>query len=84
MLKVPELRSLCRTFRIPSATRPKQKLIQALLDYGKGQQSISGNKRGDSISLIKSRYVIVYVINLLIHSNFFYLECIFSFVCLGP
>lgn len=55
MLKVPELRSLCRTFRIPSTAQPKSKLIKALLEYGKGQQIIIGNKRGDSVSLIKSR-----------------------------
>lgn len=60
MLKVPELRSLCRTFRIPSTMQPKPKLIQALLEYGKSQQIISGNKRGDSVSLIKSRYVVAY------------------------
>jgi hypothetical protein len=60
MLKVPELRSLCRTFRIPSGAQPKPKLIQALLEYGKGQQIMSGDKRGDSISIIKSRYVVVY------------------------
>ncbi|PNF14612.1 hypothetical protein B7P43_G12121 [Cryptotermes secundus] len=55
MLKVPELRSLCRTFRIPSTMQPKPKLIQVLLEYGKSQQIMSGNKRGDSISIIKSR-----------------------------
>jgi hypothetical protein len=60
MLKVPELRSLCRTFRIPSTLQPKPKLIQALLEYGKTQQILSGNERGDSISLIKSRYVVAY------------------------
>jgi hypothetical protein len=60
MLKLPELRSLCRTFRIPSATQPKMNLIQALLAYGKSQQTVVGNKRCDSISIIKSRYVVVY------------------------
>jgi hypothetical protein len=60
MLKVPELRSLCQTFRIPSATQPKSKLIQALLAYGRTQQTISGNERSDSASLIKSRYTVVY------------------------
>lgn len=60
MLKVPELRSLCQTFRIPSTMQPKPKLVQALLEYGKSQQIISGNKRGDSVSLIKRRCVSVY------------------------
>jgi hypothetical protein len=60
MLKVPELRSLCRTFLISSATQPKLKLIQGLLKYGRNQQTISGNERSDSTSLIKSRYTIVY------------------------
>jgi hypothetical protein len=60
LLKVPELRALCRTFRIPSTTQPKPKMIEALLEYGKSQQTISGIKRGDSTSLIKSRYAVVY------------------------
>jgi hypothetical protein len=60
MLKVPELRALCRTFRIPSTAQPKPKLIQALLDYGKSQKILSGNKRGDPVSLIKSRYVVAF------------------------
>jgi hypothetical protein len=57
MLKVPELRSLCRTFRLPTTTQPKPNLIQALLEYGKSQQTIIGNKSGDSVSIIKCRYV---------------------------
>ncbi|XP_021935239.1 fanconi-associated nuclease 1-like isoform X2 [Zootermopsis nevadensis] len=55
LLKVPELRSLCRTFRISSATRPKPEMIQALLQYGRTQHTISGIQGSDSASLIKSR-----------------------------
>lgn len=60
MLKLAELRSLCRTFRIPSAAQPKSKLIQTLMQYGQSQQTISGSQRGDSKAVIKSRYVVFY------------------------
>jgi hypothetical protein len=60
MLKLAELRLLCRTFRIPSAAQPKLKLIQALMQYGQSQQTISGSQRGDSKAMIKSRYVVFY------------------------
>jgi hypothetical protein len=57
MLKLPELRLLCQTFRIPSAAQSKSKLIQALMQYGQSQQTICGSQRGDSIAIIKSRYL---------------------------
>jgi hypothetical protein len=62
MLKMPELRLLCRTFRIPSTTEPKPKLIQALLQCGRSQQTISANQGGDSRAMIKSRYIVVHPI----------------------
>jgi hypothetical protein len=60
MLKLAELKVLCRTFRIPSAAQPKPKLIQALMQYGQSQQTISGSERGDSRAIIKSRYVVFF------------------------
>jgi len=57
MMKLAELRLLCRTFRIPLAAQPKFKLINALMHYGESQQTISGSQRCDSRAIIKSRYV---------------------------
>ena len=61
MLKLAELRSLCKTFRIPMAAQPKSKLIHAVMQYGRSQQTISGSQRGDSRAMIKSRYVVFYL-----------------------
>lgn len=60
MLKVAELRILCRTFRIMLAARSKLKLIQALMQYGQNQQTIIGSQRGASKAIIKIRYVVFF------------------------
>jgi hypothetical protein len=55
MLKLPELRLLCQTFRIPTAAQTKSKLILAVMQYGQSQQTISGSQKGDSRAMIKNR-----------------------------
>ena len=61
MLKLPELRLLCQTFRIPTAAQTKSKLILAVMQYGQSQQTISGSQKGDSRAMIKNRYVVFYL-----------------------
>ena len=53
MLKKPELQSLCKIFRIQPISLPKQKLIDALLNYGR-QPTVFGSS--NSSSLLLNRY----------------------------
>lgn len=61
MLKLPELKSLCQSFQITSAIqrKTKLKLVQAVLEYRRKQQTIIGNQRSE-VSPINSRYIVVY------------------------
>ncbi|XP_069678511.1 fanconi-associated nuclease 1-like [Periplaneta americana] len=51
MLKLQELKSLCKTFRIQPITQPKPILVQALLDYGRNQQTLGGSRSDSSLVL---------------------------------
>ncbi|KAJ4435409.1 hypothetical protein ANN_18024, partial [Periplaneta americana] len=54
MLKLQELKSLCKTFRIQPITQPKPMLVQALLDYGRNQQTLGGSRSDSSLVLRRS------------------------------
>ncbi|PSN42849.1 hypothetical protein C0J52_16421 [Blattella germanica] len=55
LLKLQELKTLCKYFRITPVTLPKPALINSLLEYGKSQNTVFGCKGNNASSVLRDR-----------------------------